>query len=68
MSQREIVLKIYEALKEKGYSPERQLVGFLLTGDPTYITAHNGARQLSNAIDVDALMAEIVEFYFQKNQ
>lgn len=66
MNQREKVLKIYAALKEKGYAPEQQLIGFLLTGDPTYITAHNEARQISRTLDVDALMNEIVDDYFRK--
>jgi uncharacterized protein (UPF0297 family) len=56
--------RIYDALQEKGYHPIGQLVGYILTEDPTYITNHNGARQLIRKIDRDDLLREIVENYF----
>ena len=54
---------IHMALKERGYAPVNQIVGFLLTGDPTYITNHNGARSLAGRINRTELLAEIVSYY-----
>ena len=56
--------KIYEALKEKGYDPIAQIAGYLLSGDPTYITAHKGARHLINEIDREELLQEAFTSYF----
>ena len=47
---REILQKVYEALVEKGYNPINQIVGYILSGDPTYITSHNDARNLIRKI------------------
>ena len=54
---------VYYALKEKGYNPINQIVGYLLSEDPTYITNHNNARSLICKIDRDELMQELVQFY-----
>ena len=54
---------VYDALKEKGYNPINQIVGYLLSEDPTYITNHNNARSLICKIDRDELMQELVQFY-----
>lgn len=54
---------IHTALKERGYAPVNQIVGFLLTGDPTYITNHNGARSLAGRINRTDLLAEILSYY-----
>ena len=54
---------VYAALKEKGYNPINQIVGYLLSEDPTYITNHNNARSLICKIDRDELMQELVQFY-----
>ena len=54
---------VYEALTEKGYNPINQIVGYLLSEDPTYITNHNNARSLICKIDRDELMQELVQFY-----
>ena len=54
---------VYDALKEKGYNPINQNVGYLLSEDPTYITNHNNARSLICKIDRDELMQELVQFY-----
>ena len=51
---------VYEALKEKGYNPINQIVGYLLSEDPTYITNHNNARSLIRKIDRDELMQELI--------
>ena len=53
----------YEPHKEKGYNPINQIVGYLLSEDPTYITNHNNARSLICKIDRDELMQELVQFY-----
>ena len=61
--------QIYHTLLEKGYNPVMQIVGYLLTEDPTYITNYNRARALICQLDRDDLLNEIVRFYFeQKNQ
>lgn len=54
---------VYDALKEKGYNPINQIVGYILSEDPTYITTHNNARSLIRKIDRDELMAEMVRSY-----
>ncbi len=54
---------VYDALKEKGYNPINQIVGYLLSEDPTYITNHNNARSLIRKIDRDELMQVLVENY-----
>ena len=54
---------VYKALKEKGYNPINQIVGYILSEDPTYITTHNNARSLIRKIDRDELLAEMVKYY-----
>ena len=64
---RRILRDVYEALTEKGYNPIDQIVGFLLTEDPTYITNYNGARTKICKIDRDELMQVLVrEYLFKK--
>ena len=60
---REILLTVYNALKEKGYNPINQIVGYILSEDPTYITTHNNARNLIRKIDRDDLLQSLVKFY-----
>lgn len=57
---------VHKALKEKGYAPINQIVGYLLTEDPTYITNHAGARQLIAKIDRHDLLREMTLNYFEK--
>ena len=57
------LMAVYAALKEKGYNPINQIVGYLLSEDPTYITNYNNARSLICKIDRDELMQELVQFY-----
>ncbi len=57
------VLTVYNALKEKGYNPINQLVGYILSEDPTYITTHNNARSLIRKIDRDTLLKCLVKYY-----
>ena len=61
-----IVDYVYAALKEKGYNPINQIVGYLLSEDPTYITNHNNARSLIRRIDRDELMQELVQNYLNE--
>ena len=58
-----IIKLVCEAMREKGYDPLNQLVGYLISGDPTYITSHNGARKLISHIERDELLEEIVRHY-----
>ena len=62
-SMRRILRDVYEALTEKGYNPVNQIVGYLLTEDPTYITNYNNARSMICKIDRDALMQALVREY-----
>lgn len=60
---KEIMDKVVEALKEKGYEPISQIIGYLMSGDPTYITSHNDARTLICKIDRDELLEEMIKKY-----
>ncbi len=60
---REIISQVYESLKEKGYNPNNQLIGYILSGDPTYITNHNNARSLIRKIERDELLEELLSVY-----
>ena len=62
---RQIILTVYEALKEKGYNPISQMVGYILSGDPTYITSHNGARSVIRKLERDEMLEEIVKYYLE---
>ena len=64
---RRTLVTIYEALREKGYNPISQLVGYLLSEDPTYITTHNTARSLVRRIDRDELLQVLVRNYLLNN-
>ena len=60
---REILSIVYNALKEKGYNPINQIVGYILSEDPTYITTQNNARNLIRKIDRDILLQTLVKYY-----
>ncbi len=60
---REIILTVHNALVEKGYNPINQLVGYILSGDPSYITAHNNARSLIRKLERDEILEELVKYY-----
>ena len=64
---RQILRNVYEALTEKGYNPINQIVGYLLTEDPTYITNYNNARSMICKIDRDELMQALVRDYLFAN-
>lgn len=58
-----ILREVYSALKDKGYNPINQLVGYLLSGDPAYITSHLGARNLIRRVERDELLEELLRQY-----
>ena len=60
---KKILLTVYDALKEKGYNPISQIVGYILSEDPTYITTHNNARSLIRKLDRDELLQALVRCY-----
>ena len=60
---KEILKEVYEALVEKGYNPINQIVGYILSGDPTYITSHNDARNLIRKVERDELLEKMVKNY-----
>ena len=62
---KEIMKQVYAALKEKGYNPINQIVGYILSEDPTYITTHNNARSLIRKIDRDDLLGSMLREYLQ---
>lgn len=63
---REILTVVYQALEEKGYKPANQLVGYLMSGDPTYITGHNDARKLIRQVDRDTIIEELIRYYINE--
>jgi uncharacterized protein (UPF0297 family) len=58
-----ILTQVYDSLKEKGYNPVNQLVGYLISGDPTYITNYNGARALVRKLERDEILEEVLKSY-----
>ena len=64
---RDIIAEIYEALTEKGYNPVNQIVGYVMSGDPTYITSHNGARSLIRKVERDEIIELLLEDYIDHN-
>ena len=56
---------VYKALKEKGYNPVNQIVGYIMSGDPTYITSHNNARSIINKVERDDLIEALLENYIE---
>ena len=63
---RDILLKVHAALKEKGYNPINQIVGYILSGDPTYITSHKNARTWIAKLERDELLEEIVRSFLNE--
>jgi len=60
---KEILTEVYDSLIEKGYNPVNQLVGYLISGDPTYITNYNGARALVRKLERDEILEEVLKAY-----
>lgn len=63
-----IIATVDKALKDKGYNPVNQIVGYLLSGDPTYITSHNNARSLIRKLERDELLEEFVRAYLKDKE
>ena len=64
---KDILKMVYEALSEKGYNPVNQIVGYIMSGDPTYITSHNNARSLIMKVERDELVEEVLKTYIENN-
>ncbi|MBR5468508.1 MAG: IreB family regulatory phosphoprotein [Firmicutes bacterium] len=64
---KKILTAVYDALVEKGYNPVNQIVGYILSGDPTYITSHNNARSLVRKLERDELLEELVDSYIRND-
>ena len=64
---KEVISKVYYALKEKGYNPVNQIVGYIMSGDPSYITSNNSARSIIVKVERDELLEVLVESYIEKN-
>jgi len=62
---KEILTQVYNSLIEKGYNPVNQLVGYFISGDPTYITNYNGARALIRKLERDEILEEVLKFYLE---
>ena len=62
-STKALLRNVYDAMSEKGYNPISQIVGYIMSGDPSYITAHNGARTLIQKLETDEILEELVKFY-----
>ncbi len=62
-----ILAAVYEALSEKGYNPVNQIVGYIMSGDPTYITSHRNARGLIMRVERDELVEEMLREYIRNN-
>ncbi len=60
---KEILSDVYQSLSEKGYNPVNQMVGYLISGDPTYITNHKGARALIRRLERDEILEEVLKTY-----
>lgn len=64
---RDVIASVYTALTEKGYNPVNQIVGYLMSGDPTYITSHKGARSLIMRAERDEIIEVFLEDYIKNN-
>lgn len=67
MKPREILMRVHQALVEKGYNPINQMVGYILSGDPSYITSYNEARSLIRRLERDEILEELVTFYVENS-
>jgi len=67
MDVKEVLRRGYKALTEKGYNPLNQIVGYVMSGDPTYITSHKSARSLIMKVERDEIVEELLKSYIEKN-
>ncbi len=65
VSVKEVLASVYAALTEKGYNPVSQIVGYIMSGDPTYITSHKGARAMIMKVERDELVEELLRSYIE---
>lgn len=63
----EVIMTVYNSMLEKGYDPVNQIVGYLMSGDPTYISSYNNSRYLISRIDRDELLDELVRYYAEQH-
>ena len=63
---RKILFTVYTALEEKGYDPINQIIGYILSGDPTYITSHNNARSIIRRVERDEILEELLKNYLNQ--
>ena len=61
----DVIARVYSSLKEKGYNPVNQIVGYIMSGDPTYITSHNNARSLIMKVERDELVEEVIKYFIE---
>lgn len=61
----EVILRVYQALVERGYNPVNQIVGYIMSGDPTYITSHNNARSLIMKVERNEILEELMRNYVE---
>ncbi|MCI5760202.1 IreB family regulatory phosphoprotein [Bilifractor sp. LCP19S3_H10] len=65
ISVKKVLDLVYHAMEEKGYNPVNQIVGYIMSGDPTYITSHNGARSMIMKVERDELVEELLKEYIR---
>lgn len=63
---RKVLTEVYKALEDKGYKPINQIIGYLMSGDPTFITGHNNARKLIRQVDRDTILEEVLKYYINE--
>lgn len=63
----DVIRSVYSALTEKGYNPVNQIVGYVMSGDPTYITSHKGARSMIMKVERDEIIEELLRFFIEKD-
>lgn len=66
MQVKDVLAVVYAALTEKGYNPVNQIVGYIMSGDPTYITSHNNARSLIMKVERDEIVEEVLQEYIKE--
>ena len=68
MEVKQVLDHVYNAMEEKGYNPVNQIVGYIMSGDPTYITSHKGARSMIMKVERDELVEELLEEYIRNRE
>jgi uncharacterized protein (UPF0297 family) len=64
---RDVIHSVYNAMTEKGYNPVNQIVGYVMSGDPTYITSYKGARSLIMKVERDEILEELLRYYIDND-